>query len=592
MTPFNPPLADLRFVMENLLDLDALASLPSFEGMDAGLLATVCEEAGKFAAGVLAPLNQPADIEGVHWSPAGVRTAKGFDLAYQRCIEAGWNNVAVPAALGGQGLPCVASSAITEMFMAANKAFSMCPGLTLGAIEALEACASEALKARYLPPMVSGRWSGTMNLTEPQAGSDVGAIRCRATPDGSGGYRLQGQKIFISWGEQDLTENIVHLVLARLPDSPPGAKGISLFLVPKFLVNEDGSLGERNDVRCVSVEHKLGIHASPTCVMAYGDEGGAFGHLVGQPNRGLEAMFVMMNQARLTVGIEALGLSERAYQQALDYARQRQQGGDLAGNRNVPIIRHPDVRRMLLRMRVQTEAMRALALVIAQAQDFAQQHPQPEVRAAHLGFVELMTPVFKGWATETSLEVTSLAVQVHGGMGFVEETGVSQHYRDARIGTIYEGTTAIQANDLIGRKILRDSAGHLDGLLADMRAVAADLAEHPCSLGLRLGTAVQALEQAARQLRERFATEPEQVLAVAVPFLMLFGQVAGGWQWGRMVLAARAGLERAGADRDFLRAKLLAGEFYAEHILTGAPGLAQTVLLQRCPSLDWSETLF
>jgi alkylation response protein AidB-like acyl-CoA dehydrogenase len=592
MTPFTPPLADLRFVMQYLLDLERLESLPAFEGMDASLLAAVCEEAGRFASGVLAPLNQQGDREGVQWSNEGVTTAPGFDEAYQKCVSAGWNNVAIPASIGGQGLPCIASSAITEMFMASNKAFSMCPGLTLGAIEALEATASDELKARYLPNMVSGRWSGTMNLTEPQAGSDVGAVRTRATEDGSGGYRIHGQKIFISWGEQDLTENIIHLVLARLPDAPAGVKGISLFLVPKFLVNEDGSLGERNDVRCVSVEHKMGIHASPTCVMAYGDNGGAFGHLVGEPNRGLEAMFVMMNMARLTVGIEALGLSERAYQQAVDYARQRQQGTDTAGNRNVPIIRHPDVRRMLLRMRAQTEAMRAVALVIAEAQDLAQHHPEAGTRAAHLGFVELMTPVFKGWATESSLEVTSMAVQIHGGMGFIEETGVSQHYRDARIGTIYEGTTAIQANDLIGRKILRDSTGQLDKFLADVRTVANDLNGIGSVLGSRLLETVNLLAEAAEHLKKSFLADPARAMSVAVPFLMLFGHVAGGWQFGRMALVAREQLDRGIGDVAFLQAKTQTGEFYAEHILVETLGLAKTVLSSHCPSLDFDETMF
>ncbi|KAB0499145.1 acyl-CoA dehydrogenase [Pseudomonas vancouverensis] len=590
MTPYTPPLADLRFVMENLLDLDRLCELGAFEGLDASLIATVCEEAGKFAAGVLAPLNQAADREGVHWSPDGVKSAQGFAQAYKQFVEAGWNNVAVPTELGGQGLPCIAASAISEMFMSANKAFAMCPGLTLGAIEALTACASEVLQTRYLPAMVSGRWSGTMNLTEPQAGSDVGAIRCRATPDGKGAYKLVGQKIFISWGDQDLTENILHLVLARLPDAPAGVKGISLFLVPKYLVNEDGSLGPRNDVRCVSVEHKMGIHASPTCMMAYGDEGGAYGVLVGEPNRGLEAMFVMMNMARLTVGIEAVGLSERSYQQAVAYARQRHQGNDLQGNRNVPIIRHPDVRRMLMRMRAQTEAMRAVALVIAQAQDFSEHHPSKDVRENQQAFLELMTPVFKGWATETSLEVTSLAVQVHGGMGFVEETGVSQHYRDARIGTIYEGTTAIQANDLIVRKLMRDESGQFELLINKMRKVAVELGGDDV-LGSRLSKAVADLEKSARHIRQLFASDPEQVLAVAVPFLMLLGKVAGGWQWGRMLIAARRhALETE--DSAFMQAKLLTGEFYAEHILVEVHGLASTVLITRCPSLAVNEASF
>ncbi|MFK3773444.1 acyl-CoA dehydrogenase [Pseudomonas sp. NPDC089406] len=590
MTHYAPPLADLRFVMENLLDLDRLCELEAFEGLDASLMAAVCEEAGKFAAGVLAPLNQAADREGVHWSPNGVKTAQGFAQAYKQFIEAGWNNVAVPTKHGGQGLPCIAASAISEMFMSANKAFAMCPGLTLGAIEALTACASEELQTRYLPFLVSGRWSGTMNLTEPQAGSDVGAIRCRAAPDGKGAYRLVGQKIFISWGDQDLTDNILHLVLARLPDAPAGVKGISLFMVPKYLVNDDGSLGPRNDVRCVSVEHKMGIHASPTCMMAYGDEGGAFGVLVGEPNRGLEAMFVMMNMARLTVGIEAVGLSERAYQQAVAYARQRHQGSDLHGNRNVPIIRHPDVRRMLMRMKAQTEAMRAVALVIAQAQDLSEHHPDRDERKNQLAFIELMTPVFKGWATETSLEVTSLAVQVHGGMGFVEETGVSQHYRDARIGTIYEGTTAIQANDLIIRKLMRDGTGQFELLINTMRKVAETLGAEDV-LGGRLSESVAHLEEAARHVRQLFGSDPEQVLAIAVPFLMLFGRVAGGWQWGRMVIAARQKV-LCNEDPAFMQAKLQVGEFYAEHILVEVHGLARTVLMARCPSLAVDDVLF
>ena len=582
MSEYVAPVADIVFALDALVGFDEVASLPGYNDVGLDLAQAVLEEAGRFAAGVLAPLNARGDREGVVWTDDEVRTPKGFREAYAQYVAAGWNNVAVDAGMGGQGLPHVIATAVSEFFMAANKAFSMCPGLTLGAIEALQAAAPGGLRDRYLPHLVSGRWAGTMNLTEPQAGSDVGAIRCRAVlaPDGS--YRLQGQKTFISFGEHDLTENIVHLVLARLPDAPPGVKGLSLFLVPKFLPDANGNPGVRNDVRCVSVEHKMGIHGSPTCVMAYGDQGGAMGDLVGEPNQGLKAMFVMMNAARLNVGMEGVALAERAYQQALRYARERTQGRDPAGGGGpVAIIRHPDVRRMLMLMKSQIEAMRGLALIIAKAQDLAHRHPDPARRDAEKAFLDLITPVFKGWATETGVEVTSLGIQIHGGMGYIEETGAAQHLRDARISTIYEGTTGIQAADLIGRKMAHCDGVAFEAVIMRMRALSDGLAETGGALGVlhaRFLESVDALEHAGQHLLLTFHQESAQALAVSVPFLQLFGKVAGAWQLMRAALEAQRRIARGEGDPGFLAARITVAQFYAEHVLVQAWSLAETVI--------------
>ena len=470
MTDYKPPLADMRFVLHELIGLERIAALPGCEQVDRDLVDAILDEAGKLARDVLAPLNKVGDTEGSRLVDGAVRTPTGFRDAYQQFIAGGWSALTGDPDHGGQGLPAIVSAAVQEMWNSANMGFALCPLLSVGAIEALSFAGTDAQKALYLGKLIDGTWTGTMNLTEPQAGSDLAAVRTRAVPEGDH-YRLFGQKIFITYGEHDFTDNIIHLVLARLPDAPEGVKGISLFLAPKFLVNPDGSLGARNDLRCVSLEHKLGIHASPTAVMAYGDHDGAIGYLLGEANRGLEYMFIMMNQERFGVGLQGVAISERAYQQALDYARDRVQGTEtgVRGGARVPILRHPDVRRMLLSMKAETEAMRALAYVAAAAMDVGHRHADATERAQAQAMADLLIPVVKGCCTETALGITSTGIQVHGGMGFIEETGAAQHARDARILTIYEGTTGIQANDLVGRKIARDGGAAARVAIAEMR---------------------------------------------------------------------------------------------------------------------------
>ena len=476
MSQYLAPLADMRFVMNELAGLETIAALPGYEDATADTVAAILEEAAKFAGGVLDPLNQSGDREGARWQEDGsVVTPAGFRDAYRKFCELGWHGLAQDPEYGGQGMPRLVAAALDEMWNASNMAFELCPMLTAGAIEAIERNGSDELKSRYLPKMVAGEWTGTMNLTEPQAGSDLAAVRTRAVPQPDGTYKLKGSKIFITYGEHDYTDNIVHLVLARTPDAPAGTRGISLFVVPKFLVNADGSLGARNDVRCVSLEHKLGIHASPTAVLAFGDHGGAIGHIVGEENRGLEYMFVMMNLARFGVGMQGVGLADRAYQRAVSYARERVQGRVAGAAKDAGatgIIGHPDVRRMLLTMRACAEAARALGYVTAAALDRAHRHPDAGERERELAFAELMIPIVKGWSTEMAQHVASLGVQVHGGMGFIEESGAAQYLRDARITTIYEGTTGIQANDLIGRKIARDGGKALTATIVAMRDTA------------------------------------------------------------------------------------------------------------------------
>ncbi|MFA7268901.1 MAG: acyl-CoA dehydrogenase [Sterolibacterium sp.] len=584
MSTYTPPLKDMQFVLRELAGIDRVVQLPGYEEVAPDLVEAILEEAGKFAGGVLAPLNRSGDQEGATWHDKTVTVPAGFKEAYAQFAEAGWNGLSCDTEYGGQGLPKLVSAAVMEMWKAANMSFSLCPMLTLGAIEALQLCGSAEQKKTYLPNMISGKWTGTMNLTESQAGSDLAAIRTRAVPQGDGTYKIFGQKIFITYGDHEMAENVIHLVLARTPDAPAGVKGISLFVVPKFMVHGDGSLGARNDVYCVSIEHKLGIHASPTCVMAFGDNDGAVGTLVGKENDGLKYMFIMMNAARFAVGVEGLALGERAYQLALAYAKERVQGRDIAGSSDsVAIVNHPDVRRMLMLMKSQNEAMRAFAYTVAAAHDAAARHPDENERKRNQAYVDLMIPVVKGWLTETCNEVASLGVQVHGGMGFVEETGAAQYLRDARITTIYEGTTGIQANDLIGRKIAREGGSTLKAVIAMMRQTEAELAQQGgaefAAIKAALGRGIGAVGEAAEYIVANYAKDISGVSVGAVPFLKLMGIVCGGWQMARAALVAQAKLKLSGKDSDpFFPAKIATARFYADHLLSTAPGLAQTVI--------------
>ena len=595
MSQYHAPISEMLFVMNELADLPQIAQLPGFEEATPDMVAAILEEAGKFATDMLDPLNAVGDREGARLRDDGtVATPPGFKDAYRQFCELGWNGLAKGLEYGGQGMPQLVAAAVDEMWNAANMAFELCPMLTSGAIEAIEMNGSDALKKTYLPKMVSGEWTGTMNLTEPQAGSDLAAVRAKAVPQPDGSYKLYGNKIFITYGEHDYTDNIVHLVLARMPDAPAGVKGISLFVVPKFIVDADGTPRARNDVRCVSLEHKLGIHASPTAVLAFGDAGGAVGHLVGEENRGLEYMFVMMNQARFGVGMQGVGLSERAYQRAVAYARERVQGR--TGDTALGIIGHPDVRRMLLSMRASTEAARALGYVTAAALDCAHRHPDEAVRARKGAFAELMIPIVKGWSTEGAQRNASLGVQVHGGMGYIEETGAAQYLRDARITTIYEGTTGIQANDLVGRKVGRDRGEALMAAIADVReTVAALTTTGDASLGViatRLHAGLDALEGAGRHVAESMRTDTRGVLAGAVPFLELAGIVFGGGQLARAALAAARGLGAGQGDAYFLRAKIATARHFADHFLTQAPGLREAATGGASAALELADAQF
>ncbi|HVN98719.1 MAG TPA: acyl-CoA dehydrogenase [Steroidobacteraceae bacterium] len=568
---YRAPITELRFVLEHLLDAGQLARLPAYADFSLDTAEAVLGEAGRFAEEVLAPLNQAGDREGATWTPEGVRAPGGFRAAYQKYVEGGWPQLGVDAACGGQGAPRVLVSAVEEIWCGSNVALMLCPLLSRGAIEALQLVGSEALKKAYLPRMLSGEWSGTMNLTEPQAGSDLAAIRTRAVPAGDH-HLITGQKIFISYGDHDMTGNIVHLVLARIDGAPAGVKGLSLFLVPKFLPDAHGAPGQRNDVRCVSIEHKLGIRASPTCVLAFGDAGGATGFLVGEANRGLEYMFIMMNAARLAVGFQGVGLAEAAFQRANAWARNRVQGRPVGATSAAaqPIIQHPDVRRMLLAVRANTEAMRALALYAALQFDLGNQ-----LRG------ELLIPIAKGWCTECAVELASQALQVHGGMGYIEETGIAQVLRDARITTIYEGTTAIQANDLLGRKLARDHGAAMNALLdeveAELRGYRSDTghAELPVIVAA-VREAASGLRAATASLLPQIAGAPATAFAVSVPYLKLCGYVLGGWLMARAahIAAARMG---AGGDAAFMRGKLLSARCYAAQVLPQALALSRIV---------------
>ena len=567
------PLDEMRFVLDHLAGLPEIATLPGYEEAQPDVVEAILTEAGRFAGEVLAPLNATGDRQGCRWEDGRVTTPDGFPQAYRQFVDAGWHAMPASPDIGGQGMPAVLSSAVAEMWKSANLAFSLSQMLTIGAVEALAHHASDKLKARFLPKMVAGEWTGTMNLTEPQAGSDLSGVRTRAEPDGEN-YRLFGSKIFITWGEHDVAENIIHLVLARLPDAPVGTRGISLFVAPKFLVAADGSLGARNDLFCVSIEHKLGIHASPTAIMSYGDKEGAIAYLIGEPNRGLEYMFTMMNHARLNVGLEGVAVAEAAYQKAVAYARTRVQGKPIGGSERASIIHHPDVRRMLMDMKAHTEAMRALAYVTAACMDRARHHPDSGERRRNQGRVEFLTPVVKGWSTETSILVASTGIQVHGGMGYVEETGAAQYFRDARITTIYEGTTGIQALDLIGRKLVRDKGVNAVALIGDMKAEAAALASTNdpdlAAIGSALKTGLKSFQDATEWLLANHDRHPRETAAGATPYLKLTGVVACGWQMARAARIARD-LTQAGATDDaFLRGKIATSRFYAEHVLPEA----------------------
>jgi acyl-CoA dehydrogenase len=579
MSEYKAPLRDMHFVLQELAGLAEIAKLPGCEEINAELVDQILEESAKFASGVLSPLNKPADKEGSKWDKGSVTTPKGFKEAYRQFVEAGWNALQAPAEHGGQGLPKIVSTPVVEMWKSANLSFSLVAMLTAGAVEALILRGTEQQKEQYLPKMIEGSWTGTMNLTEPQAGSDLGLVRTRAVREGDH-YLVSGQKIFITYGEHDLAENIVHLVLARVEGAPEGVRGISMFLVPKFLVNADGSLGQRNGVQCASIEHKLGIHASPTAVLVYEN---AVGYLVGEENRGLEYMFIMMNLARFAVGMEGLAISERAYQQALAYAKERVQSRDVAGGgKAVTIIHHPDVRRMLMSMKSQTEAMRALGYVVAAAVDKSLRHPDKDERTRNQAFVDLMIPIVKGWFTETGIEVASTGIQVHGGMGFIEETGAAQHLRDARITTIYEGTTGIQANDLIGRKIAREGGATAKEVITVMRAVEAELSkaagEDMAATREAFSAALTAAEDCVSWMVITYGNDIKAAHAGAVPFLKLMGIVCGGWQMARAALVAKQRLSEGKGDKSFYEAKIKTARFYADHVLTQAPALRNTIV--------------
>jgi 3-(methylthio)propanoyl-CoA dehydrogenase len=575
MTTYSAPLKDIRFVLEHVTPLSELASLEAFSHADPELVLGLLEEAGRFASQAIAPTNRDGDLEGSRLDGDEVITPEAFKRVYSQYVEAGWGAVQHPTEFGGGGFPLLVANAVKEMITSANMAFSLGPLLTTGAVYLLEHHGNEEQLQTYVPKMVSGEWTGTMNLTEPQAGSDVGAVTTKAVPQDDGTYRITGQKIYITYGEHDLAENIIHLVLARLPDAPPGTKGISLFLVPKYHVNDDGSVGERNDVKVIGLEHKLGIHASPTCVMGFGEDGdGAVGYLVGEPHKGMRAMFTMMNDARLGVGIQGLAIAERAYQQSLEYAQERRQGRAPTAEKGEqsPIIEHADVRRMLLTMKAYIEAMRGLTYANAHALDLAHRAEDASVREHQQKVADLLTPLSKAWSTDLGVELTSIAVQIHGGMGYVEETGVAQHYRDAKIAAIYEGTNGIQALDLVGRKLPYDGGAFVKGFIGELREEADALPESLSSIAEHLHEAVGALEQATDWIFAN-AENPNDVFAGATPYLRLFGTVVGGAYLARGAAAAQRQLDAGEGDAAFLESKVVTARFYAEQLLPQVHGL-------------------
>ncbi len=579
MSEYRAPVEEMMFTAAHVAGLERVRSLPGFEDVSSELVQQILQEAGKLGSDILAPLNGPGDREGAVLENGAVRMPNGFAEAYQSFIDGGWNGMPFPEDVGGQGLPWLVATAASEIWHSANMSFGLCPMLTGSAIELLLSHGSDDIKATYLPHLVAGTWTGTMNLTEPQAGSDLSLVGAKAVPDGDI-YRISGQKIFITYGDHDMAENIVHMVLARTPDAPPGVKGISLFVVPKFLIGENGALGDRNDLRAGSLEHKLGINASPTAVMLFGEDGGAVGYLVGEENRGLEYMFTMMNNARLAVGLEGVAIAERAYQRARAYAVERRQGRTENGKDTAAIIEHADVKRMLLAMRAQTEAARTLAYWVAGQLDMSKKLPDTDARAEALSFVDLLTPVVKAWCTDAGVAVADLGVQVHGGMGYIEETGAAQHLRDARIAPIYEGTNGIQALDLAGRKVIRDGGTAMTALITRMRA---SISEMPTTHA-KLNAAVDALEDATAYLVE----SPNAGAANAVPYLRLTGITVAGWL---MV----EGFEKAKATQDqnpgFAARKVASVRYVARFLLPEAPMLASVIkdagtMIADCPADD------
>lgn len=582
MSEYRAPLKDIRFTLSQICDLEELLTLPDFADSDGDTINAVLEEAGRLAAGVLAPLNRQGDEQGATLANGVVTTPDGFRDAYATYRDGGWNGIQFDPKYGGMGLPLVIANACAELWNGANMGFALCSMLTQGAIDAVGAHGSDEVKETYLEKLVSGHWTGTMNLTEPQAGSDVGALRSKATPAGDGTWRIKGQKIFITYGEHDFAENIIHLVLARTPDSPEGTRGISLFVVPKFLVNPDGSLGQRNDLRCINLEEKLGIHASPTAVMSFGDNEGAVGYLLGEENKGMRCMFTMMNAARLSVGIEGLAIAEGAYQHAVAYALERRQGKAIGATEPGPsaIVEHADVRRMLMTMKAQIDAMRALCYVNGQALDLSRHHHDEDQRAWYRQLAELLTPLSKAWCTDLGCEIASLGVQIHGGMGFIEETGAAQYYRDARIAPIYEGTNGIQALDLVMRKLSMEGGGVVRRYLGEMRSLDPVLAEGGAVFAatrINLNAALDSLEAASLWLSEAMAADTNAAAAGATPYLRMFGLTVGGYLIAKGGLAAAAQSSQAGADAPFLAARVATACFYGEQLLPQAPALLPSI---------------
>jgi alkylation response protein AidB-like acyl-CoA dehydrogenase len=579
---YRAPVKEMMFLMNHLAGFEKLTQLPYFaqEPIDLETVEAILNESAKLSEEVLAPLNWISDQQPSHLTQDGVITSPGFKDAFQQYVEAGWQGITHPTSYGGQGLPKIISTACQEMANSACLSFSLCPMLTDGAIEALITAASDDLKSRFIPNMISGKWTGTMNLTEPQAGSDLALVRTRAEPQADGTYKIFGTKIYITYGDHDFTENIIHLVLARTPTAPEGVKGISLFVVPKVNVDKDGNLTEKNDVQCISLEHKLGIKGSPTAVLQFGDHGGATGYLVGEENRGLEYMFIMMNAARFGVGMQGVSLAERAYQKAVSYAKERIQSRDLSGSTGpVAIIHHPDVKRMLMTMRSYTEAARSLAYVAVAASDAAEHSADEKTRLVNQSFYEFLVPIVKGFSTEMSVQVASLGVQIHGGMGFIEETGAAQYYRDARILPIYEGTTAIQANDLIGRKTLRDGGATAQAIAQQIQLTENELAKSDSPAAkvflVHLQEARQSFEKVVGFVLTNTKSDIKAVFAGSVPYLQLCGLTLAGWQMARALLSAEKLLEQ---DIDFYDSKIKCSQFYAQHVLSQVPSIARSII--------------